>query len=35
MLEAEYDRRNETVMPSADDLGDAFERFLREQGDEG
>ncbi len=35
MLELEYDRHNETVMPSADDLGDAFERFLRDQGDEG
>ena len=35
MLEAEYDRRNDTTMPSADDLGDAFERFLREQDNEG
>lgn len=34
MLEQEYDRRNETTLPSADDLGEAFERFLREQDDE-
>ena len=34
MLESEYDRRNDTVMSSADDLGDAFECFLRQQGDE-
>ncbi|MEY3574969.1 MAG: PAC2 family protein [Actinobacteria bacterium] len=33
-LEREYDRRNDTTIPSADDLGDAFERFLREQDDE-
>jgi hypothetical protein len=33
-LEREYDRRNDTIIPSADDLGDAFERFLREQGNE-
>lgn len=33
-LEREYDRRNDTVIPSADDLGDAFERFLREQDDQ-
>ncbi|MEK0444588.1 MAG: hypothetical protein RL507_1441, partial [Actinomycetota bacterium] len=26
--------RNDTVIPSADDLGDAFERFLREQDDQ-
>jgi hypothetical protein len=32
-LEREYDRRNDTIIPSADDLGDAFERFLREQDD--
>lgn len=31
MLEREYDRRNDTVLPSADDLGNAFEQFLREQ----
>jgi hypothetical protein len=31
MLEREYDRRNDTVLPSADDLGSAFEQFLREQ----
>lgn len=34
MLEDEYDRRNDAAIPTADDLGDAFERFLREQGDE-
>lgn len=34
MLETEYDRRQDTVIPSADDLGDAFEQFLREQGDD-
>lgn len=34
MLELEYDRHNETTLPSADDLGDAFERFLRDQGGE-
>lgn len=34
MLEHEYDRRHDTALPSADDLGEAFERFLREQGDE-
>ena len=34
MLEHEYDRRNDTVLPSADDLGNAFEQFLREQDDE-
>jgi hypothetical protein len=34
MLEREYDRRNDTVLPSADDLGNAFEQFLREQEDE-
>lgn len=30
-LEAEYDRRHETTLPSADDLGEAFERFLRRE----
>ncbi|MFM8303321.1 MAG: hypothetical protein ACKOA9_03325 [Actinomycetota bacterium] len=34
MLEQEYDRRNDTAIPTADDLGEAFERFLREQDDE-
>ena len=34
MLEQEYDRRNETAIPTADDIGAAFERFLREQEDE-
>ncbi|MFZ4812713.1 MAG: PAC2 family protein [Ilumatobacteraceae bacterium] len=31
MLEAEYDRRTEESLPSADDLAADFERFLREQ----
>lgn len=31
MLEHEHDRRAEASIPTADDLGDAFERFLREQ----
>jgi proteasome assembly chaperone (PAC2) family protein len=34
MLEGEYDRRNDTAIPTADDLGDAFERFLREQSED-
>ena len=34
MLEQEYDRRNDTAIPTADDIGAAFERFLREQEDE-
>ncbi len=29
MLEAEFDRRSEAAIPSADDLGDEFEQFLR------
>jgi hypothetical protein len=29
MLEAEFDRRAEAAIPSADDLGDEFEQFLR------
>jgi hypothetical protein len=33
-LERDYDRRNDSIIPSADDLGDAFERFLREQDDD-
>ena len=31
MLEHEYDRRAEAAIPSADDLGAEFERFLRDQ----
>jgi predicted ATP-grasp superfamily ATP-dependent carboligase len=31
VLEAEYDRRAEAAIPSADDLGEQFERFLRER----
>jgi len=31
MLEAEFDRRAEAAIPSADDLGDEFEAFLRDQ----
>lgn len=34
MLEREYDRRNDSVLPTADDLGDAFEQFLRDQEEE-
>jgi len=34
MLEAEFDRRAEASIPSADDLGDAFEDFLRDQRDD-
>jgi proteasome assembly chaperone (PAC2) family protein len=34
MLEREYDQRAEAAIPSADDLGADFERFLREQRDE-
>ena len=34
MLERECDRRNDTVLQSADDLGNAFEQFLREQEEE-
>lgn len=33
MLESEYDRRAEAAIPSADDLGEQFERFLRDQRD--
>lgn len=35
MLEAEHDRRTEASLPSADDLAADFERFLREQRDDG
>jgi hypothetical protein len=31
MLEAEYDRRAEAAIPSADDLGAQFEQFLKDQ----
>jgi len=34
MLEQEYDRQNDTAIPTADDLSEAFERFLREQDDQ-
>jgi predicted ATP-grasp superfamily ATP-dependent carboligase len=34
VLEVEHDRRAEAAIPSADDLGDEFERFLRERGDD-
>lgn len=34
MLEQEHDRRAEAAIPSADDLGEQFERFLREQRDD-
>ena len=34
MLEQEYDRRAEEAIPSADDLGAEFERFLRTQRDD-
>lgn len=34
MLEAEFDRRAEAQIPSADDLGAQFEEFLRDQRDD-
>ena len=34
MLEAEFDRRAEAAIPSADDLGDEFESFLRDLRDD-
>lgn len=34
MLEHDYDRRAEAAIPSADDLGDQFEAFLRDQRDD-
>ncbi len=34
MLEQEYDRRAEASIPTADDLGDRFEQFLRDQRDD-
>jgi PAC2 family protein len=30
MLEADFDRRTEDAIPTADDLGDEFERYLQE-----
>ena len=33
MLEAEFDRRAEAAIPTADDLGDQFEQFLKDQRD--
>jgi proteasome assembly chaperone (PAC2) family protein len=33
LLEYEYDRRREAAIPSADDLGAAFEQYLRERRD--
>jgi hypothetical protein len=33
MLEHDHDRRAEAAIPSADDLGAQFERFLRDRGD--
>ena len=35
LLEAEFDRRAEAPIPSADDLGAEFEAFLRDQRDDG
>jgi predicted ATP-grasp superfamily ATP-dependent carboligase len=34
LLEAEFDRRSEAQIPSADDLGAEFEAFLRDQRDD-
>jgi hypothetical protein len=34
MLEADFDRRAEAQIPTAEDLGDQFETFLRDQRDE-
>ncbi len=34
LLESEFDRRAEAQIPSADDLGSAFEDFLRDQRDD-
>jgi hypothetical protein len=34
MLEAEFDRHAEAQIPTADDLGDQFENFLRDQRDQ-
>jgi proteasome assembly chaperone (PAC2) family protein len=35
MLEAEFDRRSEAAIPSADDIAEEFEDFLRDQRDDG
>jgi len=35
MLERDYDRRIEAAIPTADSLGDEFERFLRDQRPDG
>jgi hypothetical protein len=34
MLEADYDRKAEAAIPSADDLGAQFEKFLNDQRDD-
>jgi hypothetical protein len=34
MLEADFDRKAEAAIPTADDLGDQFEQFLRDQRDD-
>jgi hypothetical protein len=34
MLEAEFDRRAEAAIPTADDLGAQFETFLRDLRDD-
>jgi hypothetical protein len=34
MLEADHDRKAEAAIPTADDLGDQFEQFLRDQRDD-
>ena len=34
MLEAEFDRRSEAQIPTADDLGDQFEQFLKDHREE-
>jgi len=34
LLEAEFDRRAEAQIPTADDLGAEFEEFLRNQRDD-
>ena len=33
MLERDFDRRTEAAIPTADDLAEQFEQFLREQGE--
>ena len=34
MLESDHDRKAEAAIPTADDLGDQFEQFLRDQRDD-